>query len=126
MEILLNILWMVVALLAIANWRARRSHHDAAHTALALTCALLLLFPIISLSDDLHGSALYTEEAPAKRLVAGAGHVVQHVPAVVTAHFVAPAPAVAHVERVASTALPVPVLLVPRTDPRGPPSPARS
>lgn len=126
MEILLNILWMVVALLAIANWRARRSHHHAAHAALALTCALLLLFPIISLSDDLHGSALYTEEAPAKRLVAGAGHAVQHGMTLPVAPVTLPAPAMVRRESVASAVLQVPVLVVPRTDPRGPPSPACS
>lgn len=126
MELLLNILWMVVVLLAIASWRARGSRRRAAHTALALTCALLLLFPVVSASDDLHGAALYTDDAPSKRLVAGSGQAVQHGSAVVTAPVALPAPAVAHEERVASTALLAPVLLVPRTDPRAPPVSVRS
>ncbi len=41
---------------------------------LALACALLLLFPVISISDDLHAD-VFTEDLPTKRVVQNAAHL---------------------------------------------------
>jgi hypothetical protein len=62
MEALLNSIWLVVALGLFAIWRThwlpafqtRRRDFAVRTSFLALVCALALLFPAISLSDDLH------------------------------------------------------------------------
>ena len=61
LEVLLNVFWLLVAIAAFLSWRtqsggrrpARRGGTRPART-LALACALSLLFPVISLTDDLH------------------------------------------------------------------------
>ena len=60
MELLLNLLWLMLALPAYCLWqrqaertRARQSWHSF-HSVLVLGCLLILLFPVISASDDLH------------------------------------------------------------------------
>jgi len=69
MELLLNLAWLVLALLAsIAFVRRRRAtagHFPVAYgTAfLALACALVLLFPVVSASDDLHPTQAVLEDA---------------------------------------------------------------
>jgi len=59
MELLLNLAWMLLAVPAYWLWRrdarsrmARRI--TALQCLLALGCVLVLLFPVISASDDLH------------------------------------------------------------------------
>jgi hypothetical protein len=58
MEDFLNILWLVIAVAALLT-APRRPRH----AWLALCCALVLLFPIVSLSDDLADRNVL-EEAP--------------------------------------------------------------
>ena len=60
MELLLNLLWLMLALPAFWLWqrqaertRARQSWHSF-RRLLVLGCLLILLFPVISASDDLH------------------------------------------------------------------------
>src|SRR5579864_2631847 len=69
MELLLNICWLLLALAAVLGWR---QHSQCARRRspivclLALSCALILLFPIISESDDLHAMRQEMEESSAK------------------------------------------------------------
>ncbi len=67
MELLLNLIWLAVVLgttVMFALWMARGGC-DGRRTwlvATALVCVLALLFPIISITDDLHWSATRAEE----------------------------------------------------------------
>lgn len=83
MEALLNFFWLLIALGAFAWWRRRvkRSVHKARGSCrafsplLALVCALAILFPAISVTDDLHPALFIVEDSSASRrsvaLVAG-------------------------------------------------------
>jgi cytochrome bd-type quinol oxidase subunit 2 len=79
MELLLNLVWVLLALPAYWLWRrdagsrlARRV--SALQCLLALGCVLVLLFPVISASDDLHAMRTEMEEsASSKRTVRQAG-----------------------------------------------------
>ena len=82
MEVLLNSIWLLVAIGAIMLWRPER--HRALPTGrglsrcfglIALVCALVLLFPIISLTDDLHAEQAAMEDS--SRTVMKARHMVQ-------------------------------------------------
>lgn len=68
MEAVLNLVWIALALGAfwafVRCWPQSGVHSGGYHQALfALACALLLLFPIISASDDLHSTQAVLEEA---------------------------------------------------------------
>jgi len=73
MELLLNLTWLLLALPA--YWLWRRSFHTRAlgklgslQCLLALACLLVLLFPVISATDDLHAMRTEMEESsPGKR-----------------------------------------------------------
>ncbi len=73
MELLLNVIWMALAVVAFLGFlRGRRgSGHLAGvpcrKSLLALACAMVLLFPVILASDDLHPTQAMVEEA-SKRL----------------------------------------------------------
>jgi len=93
MELFLNLLWLVVALLASATWlRHRFARLDKAgrrREAIALICALFLLFPVISLTDDLHAEVVLVEDAAAsKRQAAVSAHQLHsaHTAPVAAAH----------------------------------------
>jgi hypothetical protein len=78
MELLLNLAWMLLALPAYWLWRragARREHRvTALQCLLALGCVIVLLFPVISATDDLHAMRAEMEEsATNKRAVRQAG-----------------------------------------------------
>lgn len=85
MEATLNLLWLVIALAAVWLWRFRWSvsRQDRKHSlkieAVAMVCVLALLFPVISLTDDLHPETVAVDAASGKRnaclIAAGAGHV---------------------------------------------------
>ncbi|HTR27504.1 MAG TPA: hypothetical protein VMI10_26275 [Terriglobales bacterium] len=66
-EILLNLCWLALVLPAFALWRQRAlSDRSARRSVLflcALGCVLVLLFPVISASDDLHASSFAMEES---------------------------------------------------------------
>jgi hypothetical protein len=86
MEILLNAVWAILAGTAISAFLssapARRKQFLLAFGALC--CALLLLFPSISVSDDLHLQAFVSEDAnPNKKLVNAAHITVEHFAALV-------------------------------------------
>jgi hypothetical protein len=73
MELLLNLAWLLLALPA--YWLWRQSFHTRAQgrfgslkCLLALACLLVLLFPVISATDDLHAMRAEMEESsPGKR-----------------------------------------------------------
>ena len=68
MELLLNLIWVALAIGSFAIFM-RRQHRLTRNgslywrSLLALGCMLLLLFPIISASDDLHPTQALMEEA---------------------------------------------------------------
>lgn len=68
MELLLNLIWIVLAggaFLAFSR-RPYQSHGDRIpywRSLLALACILFLLFPIVSASDDLHPTQAMVEDA---------------------------------------------------------------
>ena len=76
MELLLNLLWLALALPAVLIWRRQpalpwSSGKQARFRPLVLLgCLLALLFPVVSASDDLHPlSAEIEESGPFKRTV---------------------------------------------------------
>jgi hypothetical protein len=75
MELLLNLVWVLLALPAYWLWRRDMEARLARRITplqclLALGCVLVLLFPVISASDDLHAMRAEMEEsATSKRTV---------------------------------------------------------
>jgi hypothetical protein len=90
METLLNLLWLIVALGLIGLWRFRwrGSRTNTATGVLpevvAIGCAISLLLPVISLTDDLHPEIVAVDAASGKRhsglLIAGATKTRHAVP----------------------------------------------
>lgn len=68
MELVLNILWLLLALPALWIWRYGAPRADRAvrfarlGPLLILGCVLVLLFPVISATDDLHAMQFEMEE----------------------------------------------------------------
>jgi hypothetical protein len=79
MELLLNLLWVLLAVPAYWLWRrgvlaGQGRCVTSLQCLLTLGCALVLLFPVISASDDLHAMRAEMEEsATSKRTVRQAG-----------------------------------------------------
>jgi len=79
MELLLNLVWLLLALPAYWLWRrgagARLARKvSAVQFLLALACALVLLFPVISATDDLNAMRGEMEDSSvSKRAVRQAG-----------------------------------------------------
>lgn len=77
MEILLNLIWLACALVlsGILAWRLARQDRCSAgslapwQSVITLACALTILFPIISMTDDLHDQQCLVEEAQSRRSV---------------------------------------------------------
>lgn len=76
MELLLNILWLSLTLPAVWIWRQKPAHATSPQRFgrwrpfLLLGCALVLLFPVVSATDDLHAMRPEMEESNAsKRLL---------------------------------------------------------
>ena len=72
MELLLNLIWMtVIALLSWAvcvyRFRSSEQNYSWITVAVAIACIAALIFPAISLSDDLHVECTAIE-SPAKRI----------------------------------------------------------
>ena len=80
MELLLNLAWLLLALPAFWLWRDSRSvprgrRFTALQCLLALGCMLVVLFPIVSATDDLRAMRNEMEESPAsKRTIRQATH----------------------------------------------------
>jgi hypothetical protein len=72
MELLLNLAWLLLAIPAYWLWRNstpanRRHRFSSLQCLLALGCALVLLFPVISATDDLHAMRAEMEESPVSK-----------------------------------------------------------
>jgi hypothetical protein len=84
MELLLNLLWLTLALPALWLWRRESvfaqghgtqgpASFDRLRPCLILSCVLMLLFPVVSATDDLHAMRQEIEESsPSKRVVKAA------------------------------------------------------
>src|SRR5271165_1224517 len=83
MEFVLNLVWVTFALSAICAFlRNRRTGAWTPHVSfscafLALACALVLLFPVVSASDDLHPTQAVLEDTMKRvaQFVAPAQHL---------------------------------------------------
>src|ERR1700685_3982196 len=79
MELLLNLAWLLLALPAYWLWRRAAGSRPktgarSVECLLALGCVLVLLFPVISASDDLHAMRAEMEDSSiSKRTVRQAG-----------------------------------------------------
>jgi hypothetical protein len=90
-ETFLNLLWFVIACGTICVWRGiwRRRVAPSVREWVALVTFLFLLFPVISLTDDLHEELALAEcSTGTKHFLAGAGGAPSqhHVPLCVSAH----------------------------------------
>jgi hypothetical protein len=104
MELVLNLAWVLLALPAYWLWQrrsgiGRERKFSPLQCLLALSCLLVVLFPVISATDDLHAMRAEIEESgPSKRTVRHAGNQSaspwnsgsQNPPAILTAAFCFP------------------------------------
>ena len=73
METILNLVWVAVTVAAIWLWRFRwtvsrqNPRHSTRMEAVAMVCVLALLFPVISLTDDLHPETVAVDASSGKR-----------------------------------------------------------
>ncbi len=72
MELLLNLVWLLLALPAYWLWRnskiaSSRRRCTSLQCLLALGCMLVILFPVISATDDLRAMRAEMEESPASK-----------------------------------------------------------
>ena len=77
MELLLNLAWLLLALPAWWLWHGRRTARkfSSRHCLLALGCMLVILFPVVSATDDLRAMRAEMEESPdGKRSIRQAGN----------------------------------------------------
>jgi len=88
--VLLNLAWLLLAFPAYWLWRGRGivrfGRRSSLQCLLSLTCMLVILFPVISATDDLHVMRAEMEESPtSKRSVcqksAEKASACQHQPA---------------------------------------------
>jgi hypothetical protein len=73
MELLLNLVWLLLALPAYCLWHNSRDSRKSGGPSpvqclLALSCALVLLFPVVSATDDLHAMRAEMEESSKRSL----------------------------------------------------------
>ena len=90
METILNLLWLIVTLAALWLWRfrwlvSRRNPRTRVFLeVIAISCVLALLFPVISLTDDLHPEIVAVDASSGKRncclMVAGATRTPHVIP----------------------------------------------
>jgi hypothetical protein len=95
MELLLNIAWLMLTIPAIWIWVHTPARQKGARllrglgAIVLLGCVLVLLFPVVSASDDLHAMRPDIEESsPGKRIVRQAPAHASHVPPVISGNFV--------------------------------------
>jgi hypothetical protein len=72
MELLLNLAWLLLALPAYGLWRASRTPQasrkfSSLQCLLALGCMLVVLFPVVSATDDLRALRTEIEESPSSK-----------------------------------------------------------
>ena len=67
MELLLNLVWIALACVSLATWTIWRRRSESRSTpgllrgALVIVCILALMFPVISMSDDMSQAAVLAE-----------------------------------------------------------------
>jgi len=66
MELLFNLAWLLLALPACWLWRDRIPSHkfSSRQCLLTLGCMLVVLFPVVSVTDDLRAMQAIMEESP--------------------------------------------------------------
>jgi hypothetical protein len=107
MELLLNLAWLLLVLPACYLWHESRMtgsgrKFSSGQALLALACMLVLLFPVVSVTDDLHVMRAEIEEsASSKRAVrqasndkAAACNLRMQSPPAIMENLVMPAPGV--------------------------------
>ena len=67
MELFLNFVWVLLFLPAAWMWRRSRGGPDSTRCFWTLACALVLLFPVISATDDLHAAPQAMEESSSSK-----------------------------------------------------------
>ena len=72
MELLLNLAWLILALPAYWLWQGSRPVHaerrfSSLQCLLALGCLLVILFPVVSATDDLRAMRTEMEESPTSK-----------------------------------------------------------
>jgi hypothetical protein len=76
MELLLNLVWLLIG--GIALWAflgsPSKGQRQFLFALVALFCAILLLFPAISVSDDLHFQAFVSEDSSVSKRLLTAAH----------------------------------------------------
>jgi hypothetical protein len=79
MELTLNLVWLCVAIAGIlvqavmlARTGSAKRQPSPARKIIAMGCALVILFFVISMTDDLHDQALFFEESKLSRIAPGA------------------------------------------------------
>ena len=74
MELVLNLAWLLVALVsAMGLLRYARNEANPRNVwivATAMLCIVVLLFPVISMTDDLHAEVFMAEESGKRRVIA--------------------------------------------------------
>ena len=78
MELLLNLIWLLLALPAFWVWRIAENrpgtNKQSRHCWLTLACILVLLFPVVSATDDLQAMRPEMEEASSQDAVGSPQH----------------------------------------------------
>jgi hypothetical protein len=87
MELLLNLAWLLLALPAYWLWRRAAGSRPktgarSVECLLALGCLLVLLFPVISASDDLHAMRAEMEDSAVNKRSVGQASSARHSAAV--------------------------------------------
>jgi hypothetical protein len=68
LEFLLNIVWVLLVTASVLAWRRLSSSRRPVTALVALICILVLLFPVISATDDLHVAEVAMEDSGRKVL----------------------------------------------------------
>jgi hypothetical protein len=79
-ELFLNVFWLCVTLAAPLAWLVERAQQPSrrriAVSLFAFACIAILLFPVISATDDLHIVQVASEDSSAcKKLIQAGGHL---------------------------------------------------
>ncbi|MGH9866144.1 MAG: hypothetical protein ACRD4H_12080 [Candidatus Acidiferrales bacterium] len=76
MELLLNLFWLISALIAVGSWWYARGEQRCHRLPqlVVLSCVLILLFPVISVTDDLHPIRPELEESSPSKKIKTAAH----------------------------------------------------
>jgi hypothetical protein len=88
MELALNLVWLCLALSGFAvlgsnlsrtSWVPARGPSNK-QKIIAMSCAMIILFFVISMTDDLHDQEIFVEESKSLRVMAGTGSLSHSSP----------------------------------------------